>query len=369
MEISEDRPQPICFFNSCKAWGGGEKWHFDTALRFSADGFPVVAGVYPGSELALHFHSTDIQKFEVRVSNLSFLNPWKIWHIRKRLQDLNVESIILNLPSDVKAAGIAARLAGVKKVIYRRGSAIPVRNSFLNRFLFRYVVNRVVANSHATKRSLLQRNSELIPEKNIQVIYNGIDLEAFDRLESLPLYRPPGEEVVLGTAGRLETQKNQKFMLEAARILKQRGLAFKLLIAGKGSLERELRQLASDLDLQAEVVFLGFVKNMRAFMASLDIFLLSSLWEGFGYVLIEAMACSKPVISLNNSNESEIVENDRTGFLVQQSDVKRYAEKILFLAQAPEIRIRFGRSGRERVERCFSMQRSIQELKDLIGRN
>ena len=134
MEISEDRAQRICFFNSCKAWGGGEKWHFDTALRFSADGFPVVAGVYPGSELALHFQPTDIQKFEVRVSNLSFLNPWRICHIRKRLQDLNVESIILNLPSDVKAAGIAARLAGRNTLPYRRGSGIINPNPFFRLF-------------------------------------------------------------------------------------------------------------------------------------------------------------------------------------------------------------------------------------------
>jgi glycosyltransferase involved in cell wall biosynthesis len=304
--------------------------------------------------------------FEIRILNLSFLNPLKIWKIREQLQAYDVASIILNLPSDVKAAGIAAKLAGVSKVIYRRGSAIPVRDAWFNRFLFRNVIDRVVTNSEATKRSLLQQNSGLIASEKIQVIYNGIDLAAFDRTEWAAAYSPPSGEVVLGTAGRLEPQKNHHFLIEVAAKLKERGVPFKLLIAGKGSLEADLRRIVRRKDLSEEVVFMGFVDYIQAFMQSLDIFLLSSRWEGFGYVLIEAMACGKPVVSLCNSSEAEIVADGVTGFLIPQPDPALFADRIEHLIQSKDLRERFGRQGRARVVERFTAQRALEALKEIL---
>ncbi|HHP7235819.1 MAG TPA: glycosyltransferase [Desulfobacterales bacterium] len=356
----------ICFFNSCRTWGGGEKWHLDTAMRLSQQGFPVVVGVYPDSQLARRLRDGRIRVFEIRISNLSFLNPLKIWKIREQLQAYDVASIILNLPSDVKAAGIAAKLAGVPKVIYRRGSAIPVRNSWFNRFLFRNVIDLVVTNSEATQRSLVQQNSGLIAAEKIHVIYNGIDLAAFDRTECAAVYTPPSGEVVLGTAGRLEPQKNQRFLIDVALILKKRGILFKMLIAGKGSLEADLRRIVRRKDLSDEVLFLGFVENIRAFMQSLDIFLLSSHWEGFGYVLIEAMACGKPVVSLCNSSEAEIVVDGETGFLIPQSDPVLFADRIEHLIQRTDLQARFGRQGRARVVERFTAQRAFEALKEIL---
>jgi glycosyltransferase involved in cell wall biosynthesis len=164
----------------------------------------------------------------------------------------------------------------------------------------------------------------------------------------------------------LEPQKNQQFLVEVAAKLKERGIAFKMLIAGKGSLEAELRRILRRKGLCDEVVFLGFVKNIHCFMQSVDIFLLSSRWEGFGYVLIEAMSCAKPVVSLCNSSEAEIVADGETGFLIPQSDPVLFADRIEHLFQRTDLRERFGRQGRARVFERFTAQRALEALKEIL---
>ena len=97
------------------------------------------------------------------------------------LRKENIGTIIINLSSDLKVAGIAAKLAGVRNIIYRRGSAIAIRDTWLNRFLYREVVTEIIANSEETARTILQNNQKLVPEEKIKVIYNGIDLEVYDK--------------------------------------------------------------------------------------------------------------------------------------------------------------------------------------------
>ncbi len=80
----------------------------------------------------------------------------------------------MNLSADMKVAGMAAKLAGVKRIIYRHGSAIPTRNSLINRFLFRKVFDKVLANSFETKRTILANNASLIDPSKIRVIYNAL---------------------------------------------------------------------------------------------------------------------------------------------------------------------------------------------------
>lgn len=359
----EDR---VCFFNSSRTWGGGEKWHFDSSLSLKEDGEPVLLVSNPGSELSRKAAAAGIPLHQITINKASFLNPFKIYTIAKLLRRQRVAKIILNLPADLKAAGIAAKLAGVREIIYRRGSAIPIRNSFLNRFLFRRVVTGIIANSEETKRTVLARNSRLFPADRIKVIYNGIDLKAFDSLRVRSVYsRRPGE-IVLGHVGRLSYEKNQKFLIEVVGDLKTRGLDCTLLIAGKGDLEQELKAFARAKGVEKEVVFLGFREDVRSFMADIDIFLLSSLWEGFGYVLVEAMAAGKPVVAFNASSTPEIVHDGQTGLLVPPQQREEFVAAILRLAADPDLRAALGRAGRQRVEKVFSQDRAREQLRELL---
>ncbi|MCF8377994.1 MAG: glycosyltransferase [Bacteroidales bacterium] len=356
----------ICFFNSVKTWGGGEKWHFEMANRLHLKGKSVRIFTNHKSELKTRTNESAIPISSIRINNLSFLNPYKIIKLAIIFRKLKVRVIIMNLSADLKVAGIAAKLAGIPHIIYRRGSAIPIRNSILNRFLFRKVVHQVIANSNETQRTILSRNPKMINLSKIQIIYNGINLPRFDEAELTFRYKPKANQVVIGNAGRLVKQKGQKYLIDLALNLKKRKIDFKILIAGEGKMENELRSLISKNGLVRNFEFSGFVEDMKGFMQSIDIFVLTSIWEGFGYVLVEAMACNKPVVAFEISSNPEIIEDTKTGYLVPAFDMEAMTDKVVQLIKDKKLREELGKRGRERVENMFSIDKTQENLENLL---
>jgi glycosyltransferase involved in cell wall biosynthesis len=356
----------ICFFNSIESWGGGEKWHYDISTRLGVSGYPVVVISGKNSELYNRLKQTRVPIRQVNISNLSFLNPLKILELRRLFKREKVKTLILNLSTDLKAAGLAAKLAGVDNIIYRRGSAIPIRNTVLNRFIFKYIVTDVIANSEETKRTILLNNPRLFDENKIRVIYNGIDLEEHSKVKSKLLYQRTDGEIILGNAGRLTEEKGHVYLLELARILKEKNIKFKMLIAGSGKLRYRLGKMTKSYKIDKEVKFLGFVKNIKSFNQSIDIFLLTSLWEGFGYVIVEAMAEEKPVIAFDIKSSAEIIDQGETGFLVEKGNVKDLAEKVDILAKNEKLRKTMGKNGRVKVEKIFTLNQALKKVEDFL---
>lgn len=336
------------------------------ATRLAGRGHAVIVVTNRKSELYDRLGGSDLKRLRVGVSNFSFLHPWKILRVCRLLKRNRVESLVVNLSSDVKLAGPAARLAGVQKILYARGIAKPVRNTMVNRLLFQKILTGVIANSYATRKVICSSGHQLIPEEKIAVNYLGIDIRQYDRSEYRPLVRRQGNELILGTAGRMVPQKNQKFLIDAAKQLQQLGIEFTLLMAGAGKLEKSLKDHAAASGLQEKIVFLGFVENIKSFMETIDIFLLSSAWEGFGYVLVEAMASKKPVIALNSSSEPEIVSDQHSGFIIDYNDMDRFVQAILHFEKNRHLMREFGLEGRKIVEEKFTVERSVQNLERIL---
>jgi glycosyltransferase involved in cell wall biosynthesis len=362
----ESPPHKICFFNTARSWGGGEKWHYDISTRLHKLGHQAIVYSNKHSELSKRLKDSGIPLYSIRISNLSFLSIYKIFRIAKVLRRERVKTIIINLSADFKVAGIAAKLAGVKEIIYRRGSAIPVRDSILNRFLYREVATTIIANSNETKRNIFINNSNLIPETKVKVLYNGLDLDLYGRETVEKLYTRKNGEVILGNAGRLSEEKGHVYLLQLANHLKEKNVPFKILIAGTGRLENKLKKMTEQMGLTDHVIFLGFVNNIQSFNESIDIYVLTSMWEGFGYVLVEAMAKGKPVVAFDIKSSSEIVEDQKTGFLVEKKNINQLSEKIEILIKDKELRNRFGIEGKKRVEQYFNMKTSLKQIEDII---
>ena len=178
----------ICLFDSNRAWGGGEHWYYIHALLFAERGWNVSVVTHAssvlGDRLAGHPH---IVLLRMGIGNLSFLNPWVLARLFFFFRRNAVQSVIFALPSDVKAGGIAARLAGVRDIIFRRGLAVPTKDTMLNRLLFRKVLTKLLCNSEHTRKMVLSENSHLIPYERTFVVYNGLDVGAFDALSAHPL--------------------------------------------------------------------------------------------------------------------------------------------------------------------------------------
>ena len=352
----------ICFFNSTRSWGGGEKWHYDISSRLAMKGFNVFVITNRRSVLFNRLKEKKVPLYNIRVNNLSFLNIFKIIKISNILKNEQVNTIIINLSADLKVAGFAAKLAGVENIIYRRGSAIPIRNTFLNRFIFSNIVTKVIANSRETKRTILKNNPDLFDQTKIKIIYNGINFSKYYDQEQAPVYNRKNNEIIIGNAGRLEVQKGQKYLIDIARQLKEKNINFKLLIAGEGRLKKGLMKQAKAMNVDDKIEFLGFIKNIKSFMQSIDVFLLTSLWEGFGYVIIEAMACEKPVIAFDVSSNPEIINNNATGYLIKYKELDAFIEKVKLLCDNRELIESMGKNAREHVEGKFNIDVTLKNI-------
>ena len=366
IEFNESQKQTICFFNSTPAWGGGEKWHYEFSSSFYKNGHRVIAYTNRKGELRRKVFETGIPSYGIRVHNLSFLNPIKILKIARILKKEGVRLIIMNLSADMKLAGLAAKIAGVKRIIYRRGSAIPIRNTFINRYMFRKVVDEVLANSYETKKTILKNNPRMIDPSKIRVIYNGMQFKQFESKVKNPCYKGVEGEVVLGNAGRLVKQKAQEYLVDLAVELKKRKQNFKIIIAGEGRLEAQLREYARSSGVEDRIVFLGFIEDMKSFMDSVDIFVLTSLWEGFGYVIVEAMANAKPVLAFDISSNPEIIDDGKNGYLIPPFDIGLLSDRVVQLIENRQLREQFGDFAKESVYERFSYKRAFSTVEEFL---
>lgn len=358
----------VCFFNTIVFWGGGEKLHLETALKFQKLGHEIV--VCSNEEAPLYSKSKkhSLEVFSLRVGNLSFLNPFKLYRCIRFFRASNVDAVVFSSSQDSKMAGIAARLAGVKKIVYLRGLAAPIKSSVVNRYLFKSCLTHIIANSEETKRMILKNLSPVIDLKKVHTVYHGIDVSKIDlsKKKILPEIEGKGRGIILGNAGRLTAQKGQKYLIDIALYLKEKGLEFTLFIAGSGDMEGELRDLIDENELNNEIIMLGFVEDMDAFMNSIDVFLLTSEWEGFGFVLVEAMAREVPVVCFDITSNPEIIKDKETGFLAPFADTRKFSEYILTLTKESNARIEMGKAGRQRVLKEFVIEDRIKELEERI---
>ncbi len=356
----------LCFFNSLNFWGGGEKLHLEFALKFRQFGYRVTVACAAGSPLDEACTSHSIPTVHFTVGSLSFLSSGKLANASRFFTKEDVDTVVFSSSQDMKFAAKAGFLAGVARRVYLRGLAVPVKRSRINKKCLATYVTHVVANSEATKKLIGMNFPEEEIQRKLHVIYHGIELEDFELPPNQTQKVQTDGRVIIGNAGRLTAQKGQHLLIQIAEILKTREVNFKLLIAGSGELEQELRTQIGELDLYREVELLGFVKDVPGFMHQIDIFALSSLWEGFGFVIVEAMACKKPVVAFDVSSNPEIIDHEHTGYLVKEGDLEKFADYLQLLVEEAQRRQEMGRAGRRSVETRFLLDDRARELEQYL---
>jgi len=362
----------ICFFNSIIFWGGGEKLHLEKAIEFKKKNYNVILLSNPDSPLWKKAVSYGLMVFPITVNNLSFLNPFKVVKLIFFYRKTKIDTVVFSSSQDLKLGSFSAKLAGVKNIVYLRGLAVPIKASIINRIIFKSLLTHIVSNSDETKRNILKYLGKYINEDNVRTIYHGIDVRILqkDKTFKLNKIQEKGHGIILGNAGRLTPQKGQDKLIKIAKKLKDKQIDFTLFIAGAGELQSELEKLIDEHNLQKDVILLGFVKDMEMFMNSIDIFVLTSKWEGFGFVLVEAMLKSKPIVAFNITSNPEIVKADRSGFLVDYPDLDLFAEKTCQLIKDKVLRNKMGEAGLKTVHERFVIEDKISEFESyIIGKN
>ncbi|MGO9645095.1 MAG: glycosyltransferase [Candidatus Bathyarchaeia archaeon] len=206
-----------------------------------------------------------------------------------------------------------------------------------------------------------------IPAKRIAVLPPSVDSNAIIANRSMPVNHPAFTQShvpVIIASGRLNRTKRYDILLQAASVLSAR-IKFNLVILGEGPLRSELEQLTSKLGITDRTFFLGSVSNPWPYISKASLLVLSSDYEGFGLVLIEAMVCGVPVVSTRAPYGPEsIITNEVSGLLVPIRDPEALANGMLRLLVDQELRQRCIEGGLQRASE-FRVQRVMQSL-DLV---
>jgi glycosyltransferase involved in cell wall biosynthesis len=236
--------------------------------------------------------------------------------------------------------------------------------SFLHKLILEYNLkkaDKILSTSH-----VMAKETQLYTDKNIEVTPFGIDMEQFKPMEVQSVFDQ--YDIVIGTVKTLEEKYGIEYLIKAFKILSDKypELPLKLLIVGGGSLDKELKQLTKDLNIDNKTVFTGNVpfaevpKYHNMLSVSVSVSVLDS--ESFGVAILEASSCAKPVVVANVGGLPEVVEDGVSGFVVPPRDEKETAKAIEKLILDKELRIKIGNNGRERVRELYDWNNNVKQM-------
>lgn len=273
---------------------------------------------------------------------------------------------------------VAARMAGVPVVIHTPNAFAFDRPPHSALDLF-YILLEKIAGLFCdaliavspSEEQLARHSGVVLPEK-IVLICNGVDPEEL-RSDVNPRQKKkelgiPEERPMILTVGRFAPQKAPGVFIDAAKKVLERRPDTAFVMVGDGPLFQKVKEEVERGKLRENLFLFGWRTDVKEIIASCDLYVLSSLWEGLPYTVLEAMALSKPVVATEARGTRDAVQDGVTGFLVGLREAERMAEKILELLSDPQLARRMGDKGRERVTQEFTLGVHLEKTAALYER-
>jgi len=297
--MKEIRTTKVMFFLPTLGVGGGERVVSELSLHLPDS---IERSIALFQNHVSYPYKGELFFLNIPVANALFKKIYyffvAIWRFKKILKKEKPDYVIsFGAPANI------INLLSHKKTMIRVDNFMSSASAGAYRMLIKSLYNRapqIICVSESSAKDL-EENFNIKKEK-IKVIYNPLNVAEIQRLSLEPLtsdYAKIFESPVIITMGRLSKQKGQWHLIRAFREVKNTVKNAKLVILGTGELEPELKQLIRDLGLQSDIHLLGWQDNPFKFLAKARVFALSSLWEGLPYVLLEAMACGLPIVSVD----------------------------------------------------------------------
>ena len=270
----------------------------------------------------------------------------------------------------------AAKFAGVKCIIHTPHGHIfyGYFNSFISKIFI--AIEQFTALITHKIITLTERGKEehiafkIARTEKFTAIYSGVDLENLEREPcdigsfKKEFFVPP-QATVFGTVARIDPIKGIRYLVEAMAKLIQSFPNSRLLIVGDGTERQEIQKKVNSLHLAEKVIFTGYREDVPQLLQIMDVFVLPSLNEGMGRVILEAMAFAKPVIATNTGGIPEIVQDGKTGILVAPRQSEPLAEAMLKLSADPLLRKELGANGKIFLEDTFTLDRMVEKIDNL----
>ena len=239
-------------------------------------------------------------------------------------------------------------------------------NNIFIKYLFPVLLDAEVGVSQALVDYLSCHPGARLAQRKPRLIYNAVflsEIEVNDN-EFLFFQMKHRNGFLVGSVGRLTTQKGFTYLLEAVPQVLNSFPDVHFVIIGEGELRAELEEQSRHLGIEDRVMFLGSRTDVPSLLRQMDLFVLPSLWEGLPTVIMEAMACGVPVIATDIPGTNEIVQDGITGWLVPEKNPDRIAEAIIFALDNHQARERVCQNAKKNLNR-YSIEEVARQYSDL----
>jgi len=345
--------------------GGLELYFLNTFRRFGNAGHFCCAVVRRETTLSKQFdEGEEVIFLDPSSRYFPLINAHKLAGL---IDKHSIDILHMHWAKDLAIAVWAKKLSKRKpRLIYTRHMAFfSSRHNFYHRMMYREV-DRIYTITEQMHRQAI----EFLPidKHKIETLYLGVDVhikprDICDNVRTR--FSINKDEIVVGLVGRIEPAKGQLLLVDAISILASRGKKVHALIVGTSIIPGYIDSLvskASSLGVGDQIHFTGFHSSPTELMNCTDLCVLTTAYETFGLVLIEAMSVGKPVIGTNRGGVPEIIDDGVNGFLVEPKNADALAAKIEELAADDEKRKRFSQQARKKVINQFDIDNHYQKL-------
>jgi glycosyltransferase involved in cell wall biosynthesis len=339
----------IVVFISTLESGGAEKQAVLLTKALQND-FNTILVVWRGnlveSKFMLYIDENKIQTLFLKGSFLV-----RFFSFYSLLKTAKVRFIFNFLASNNFFGTLAGKLAGVSNIIGGiRNAEVPIVKLMLQRYLHNHYLNFTIFNNYMGKENLINKGFK---EDKCIVIPNSYELA------SGPIVREYKESVTIVSLARFVPQKDFYTALLAIHYLVDKlnfaSIDIKYRIVGYGKQENRIHGWITELGLEKYVEIIINPRNALCLLKESDIFLSSSLFEGTSNSIMEAMACSLPIVATDAGDNKYLVENNKNGFISPIRDYEQLATNLAILIGNPELRNEFGLFGYQKIKNEYSM--------------
>ena len=345
--------------DTARTWRGGQQQVRLTVDGLRAAGQRAALAAHPRGEL---HRRADGEADLFPLAAGGELAPRAAWRMRRLLDRLRPDVVHAHDAHALAVAAVAVALAGRERphLVASRRVDFHVGRNPLSRWKYRRV-DRFLCASDAIRRMLIEDG---VPAGRVAVVHEGVDV---DRIAGLPALDPhrelglPAGAPVVGNIAALVPHKGQQHLLDAAARVVAEVPEARFVIVGAGELEGALVAQVARLGLGGHVFLTGFRTDALSLLKAFDLFVMSSVTEGLGTSVLDAMACGRAVVATRAGGIPESVVDGETGLLVPTRDPDALASAVVRLLRDANLRRALGRAGRARARARFSAARMVAE--------
>jgi glycosyltransferase involved in cell wall biosynthesis len=346
--------------DTARTWRGGQNQVLVTVLGLRSLGHRTLLVAHPDGALRQRAkEGLDLIGLAPRTE----MDLGAAWRLSRLVKQLKPDIIHAHDPHGIAMAAIALSMSTQltkPPLVAARRVDFRLRGTALSRWKYRQVDCFICA-SEAIRRLLLEDG---VPPARAVTVHEGIDLGRVDAAPPAKLHEElwlPHHAPIVGNVAALVPHKGQRHLVEAAALVVRRVPDARFVIAGEGELRAALEKQIKDHRLEKHVLLAGFRPDVLSVHKAIDIFVMSSVTEGLGTSLLDAMACGKPVVATATGGIPEVVADGETGVLVAPRDPAAMADAIVRLLEDGNLRQQMGNAGLTRVRRKFSAERMVQQ--------